>query len=145
MGVHLGVTVETGDGSPEPQHDCTLVQWESPQSHHGPRECLWLTPSEEAPHTKDKGFCDLGADGGTAASLGKQAPGYFERPKSCCSHEEGVQLDRTWEQPAAALSPCVMTLSTSGRVHNPTAVPGSSSGSDPAGRPHPPSKTAGTT
>ena len=41
-------------------------------------EWLRLGPRGQTPSTKNKGWCNLGVDGGRAASLGERAPGCLE-------------------------------------------------------------------
>ena len=79
-GVLLGRMVGTGSSSPEAPCDHTLGQWESPQSHCGPREWLWLGPNGEALPTKYKGWYDQRADGGGALNPGEWAPGCHKCP-----------------------------------------------------------------
>ena len=78
VGMYLGATVETDDGSLEPPCDHIPIWWESPQGHKVHREWLRHRYSGEAPPTKHKGWHDLGPDSSGAASPGKRAAG--------CSH-----------------------------------------------------------
>lgn len=128
-GVWLGRTLIACGSSPEPLCDHSLDRWQSAQSHHDPREWLWLGPSGEAVPTKHNSWYNLGPDGSGAASLGKQAPATVNIHSTAVVLKWGAHLGGTVGAGGSIPETHMIALPFDGRPHRATAIPRSGQGS----------------